>query len=171
MSASGGLVGGRSPLCARRPAASAGPTSAKGRKFSRKEAQGNQGDAGVASSAYIEKGMFAEAVIEAKKAGELSTAQTASIVFEGHALARMGRKDETRILLDKLLKLSKETSVPATHIALLYNALGENDEAFKWLDRGIEQRDPKMAFLKVQPRWNNLRGDPRFQEIMKRVGF
>jgi len=124
-----------------------------------------------ASSAYIEKGMFAEAVIEAKKAGELSSAQTASIAFEGCALARMGRTAETRVLLEKLLKLSKETSVPATHIALLYHALGENDEAFKWLERGIEQRDPKMAFLKVQPRWNNLRGDPRFQEIMKRVGF
>jgi len=124
-----------------------------------------------ASSAYIEKGMFAEAVIEAKKAGELSSAQTASIVFEGIALARMGRKDETRRLLEKLLTASKETSVPATHIALLYNALGENDESFKWLERGIEQRDPKMAFLKVQPRWDNLRADPRFQEIMKRVGF
>jgi serine/threonine-protein kinase len=124
-----------------------------------------------ASSAYLEKGMFAEAVAEAKKAGELSSAQTASIAFEGCALAKMGRTAETRVLLEKLLKLSKETSVPATHIAMLYNALGENDEAFKWLERGIEQRDPKMAFLKVQPRWNNLRGDPRFQEIMKRVGF
>ena len=115
--------------------------------------------------------MFAEAVAEAQKAGELSSAQTASIAYEGCALGRMGRKDETRILIEKLLKLSKETSVPATHIALLYHALGENDEAFKWLERGIEQRDPKMAFLKVQPRWDNLRGDPRFQEIMKRVGF
>jgi eukaryotic-like serine/threonine-protein kinase len=124
-----------------------------------------------AASAYTEKGMYAEAVLEARKAGELSSAQTASIVFEGVALARMGRKDETRILLEKLLKLSKETSIPASHIALLYNALGENDETFKWLERAIEQRDPKMTFMKVQPRWNNLRDDPRFQDILKRVGF
>jgi TolB-like protein/Flp pilus assembly protein TadD len=124
-----------------------------------------------ASSAYMEKGMYAEAILEAKKASELSKAQTASIVFEGVALARMGRKDETRILLERLLKASKETSVPASHIAMLYHALGENDDTFKWLERGVEQRDPKMAFLKVQPRWNDLRGDPRFQEIMKRVGF
>jgi len=124
-----------------------------------------------ASSAYIEKGMFAEAAVEAKKAGELSNAQTASIAFEGYALARMGRKDETRALLEKLLKLSKERFVPPTHIALLYNALGESEETYNWLERGIAQRDPKIAFLKVEPKWNNLRGDPRFQEIMKRVGF
>jgi TolB-like protein/Tfp pilus assembly protein PilF len=124
-----------------------------------------------ASSAYIEKGMFAEAVVEAQKAGELSSAQTASIAYEGWALARMGRKDETRTVLEKLLKLSKERFVPPTHIALLYNALGDREETYKWLERGIEQRDPKMTFLKVEPKWSNLRGDPPFQEIMKRVGF
>jgi serine/threonine-protein kinase len=94
-----------------------------------------------------------------------------SFAFEGYALVKIGRKDEARIVLEKLLKLSKERFVPSSHIAMLYNGLGEREETFAWLDRAIEQRDPKLTFLKVEPKWNNLRGDPRFQEIMKRVGF
>jgi serine/threonine-protein kinase len=54
---------------------------------------------------------------------------------------------------------------------LLYNGLGERNEAFAWLERGLEQRDPKIAFLKVEPKWNNLRDDPRFVDLMRRVGL
>ena len=124
-----------------------------------------------ASSAYIEKGMFLEAIIEARRATELSSAQTVSAANEGYALAKLGKYEEARIVLDRLLKLSKERFVPPCHIALLYNGLGERNEAFAWLERGFEQRDPKMAFLKVEPKWNNLRDDPRFVDLIRRVGL
>jgi len=124
-----------------------------------------------ASSAYIEKGMFAEAIAEARRATELSKAQTVSVSLEGYALVKLGKPDEARDVLDKLLKLSKERFVPPYHIALIYNGLGDRDQAFEWLERGFEQRDPKMAFLKVDPKWNNVRDDPRFMDLMRRVGF
>ena len=124
-----------------------------------------------ASSAYIERGMFAEAIAEAHRARELSSVQTFSFAMEGYALAKLGKRDEARAVLDGLLKLSKERFVPPYHIALLYNGVGEPDQALAWLEKGYEQRDPKMAFLKVEPKWNNLRADPRFQDLMKRVGF
>jgi serine/threonine protein kinase/Tfp pilus assembly protein PilF len=124
-----------------------------------------------ASSAYIEKGMFVEAIIEARRATELSSAQTLSVALEGYALAKLGKYEEARIVLDRLLKLSKERFVPPYHIAFLYNGLGQRNEAFAWLERGFEQRDPKMTFLKVEPKWNNLRDDPRFVELMRRVGL
>jgi serine/threonine protein kinase/Flp pilus assembly protein TadD len=124
-----------------------------------------------ASSAYIEKAMFVEAIIEARSATELSSAQTVSVAYEGYALAKLGKYEEARIVLDRLLKLSKERFVPPYHIALLYNGLGERNEAFAWLERGFEQRDPKMTFLKVDPKWNNLRDDPRFVDLMRRVGL
>jgi serine/threonine-protein kinase len=54
---------------------------------------------------------------------------------------------------------------------MVYNGLGERDQALAWLVRGVEQRDPKMTFLKVESKWNNLRADPRFQDLMRRVGF
>jgi tetratricopeptide (TPR) repeat protein len=124
-----------------------------------------------ASSAYIEKGMFAEAIAEARRATELSKTQTVSVSNEGYALAKLGKPGEARDVLDKLLKLSKERFVPPYHIALIYNGLGDRNQAFEWLERGFEQRDPKMAFLKVDPKWNNLRDDPRFIDLMRRVGF
>ena len=124
-----------------------------------------------AAGAYIEKGMYAEAIAEARRATELSPAQTVSLALEGYALVKLGKRSEAQDVLDRLLKLSKERFVPPYHIALLYNGLGDRDQAFEWLERGFEQRDPKMTFLKVASEWNNLRDDPRFMDLMRRVGF
>jgi len=124
-----------------------------------------------ASSAYIEKGMFAEAVAEARKASKLFGPSTHSIAFLGYALAKSGKLTEARAELEGLLKRSTEGYVPPYHIALVYNGLGERAEAIAWLERGYKERDPKMVFLKVEPKWNNLRDDPHFQDLMRRVGF
>jgi tetratricopeptide (TPR) repeat protein len=124
-----------------------------------------------ASSAYIAKGMFAEAVVEARKARELNGANSQPAGQLGYALATSGKQAEARVLLEELLKLSAQRYVSPGNIALIYNGLGERDETFRWLERGFEQRDPKMVFLKVEPKWNNLRGDARFQDLLRRVGF
>ncbi len=124
-----------------------------------------------ASSAYVEKGMYAEAVAEARKAKQSGAVQTFSVSVSCYALARAGKRDEARALLNELLKTSTERFIPPSHIALAYNALGERNETFAWLERGFAQRDPKMTFLKVDPKWNNLRGDPHFQDVIRRVGF
>ena len=124
-----------------------------------------------ASSAYIEKGMFNEALTEARRATELSQFQTISLTFEGIALVKLGRRDEARAILDKLLELSQQRFVPPCHIALLYNALGEREQTLMWLERALEAGDPKLAFLKVEPKWNNLRNDAGFQDLMRRAGF
>lgn len=124
-----------------------------------------------ASSVYVDKGMYGEAVAEARRAKELGPNQTMSEAFGGYALAKSGKKDEARAMIKKLLQLSTTRFAPPYHIALIYNGLGETDEAFAWLENGYAARDPKMTFLKVEPKWNNLRGDPRFQDLMRRVGF
>ena len=74
-------------------------------------------------------------------------------------------------MLDELLTRSGQRFVPPYHIALVYHGLGENDKALTWLKKGYEIRDPKMAFLKVEPKWNDLRSDPRFEELMKKMRF
>jgi len=125
----------------------------------------------TASSAYIEKGMYAEAVAEARKAREFFGGSSHPASFLAYALARSGRRDEARAELEELLRLSKERYLSPYNIALVYNGLGEPDEALAWLGRGVEQRDPRMTFLRVEPKWNNLRPDTRFQDLLRRVGF
>jgi tetratricopeptide (TPR) repeat protein len=124
-----------------------------------------------AESAYIEKGMFAEAVVAARKGLELYAANSRLISYLAYALAKSGRRAEARAELEALLKLSTMRYVPPYNIAMIYNGLGERDETLAWLERGVEQKDPRMTSLKVEPKWNNLRADRRFQELLRRVGF
>jgi len=74
-------------------------------------------------------------------------------------------------LLDKLLKLYKERWIPPYHLAIVYAGLGEKQNALDWLERAFDQRDPKMAFLKVASCWNDIRTEPRFIGLMKRMNL
>ncbi|HET9533699.1 MAG TPA: winged helix-turn-helix domain-containing protein [Blastocatellia bacterium] len=125
-----------------------------------------------ASSAYIDRGMYSEAVNEARKAMKASGARgTHSAAFLGYALAKSGRKAEALSVLEGLMKSSADRYVSAYNIALVHNGLGKGDEALAWLERACAQRLPHMVFLKVEPKWNNLRPDPRFQDLLRRVGL
>jgi TolB-like protein/Tfp pilus assembly protein PilF len=123
-----------------------------------------------AASAYIEKGMYSEAVAASRKARDVYDS-TRPVSFIGFALAKSGKQAEARAELEGLLKLSEERYVSPYNIAMIYNGLGERDETLAWLERGIQKRDPRLAFLKVEPKWNNLRDDPRFAELLREVGF
>jgi len=126
----------------------------------------------IASSAYIEKGMYSEAISEAQRAREIAGARgTHAEASLGYALAKSGKKAEARSVLEALLKSSAERYISPYTIALVYNGLGEHDEALAWLERAYAQRKQGMVFLKVDPKWNDLRDDPRFQDLLRRVGF
>lgn len=122
-----------------------------------------------ASNAYIEKGMYSEAINEATRARDLSGGNAEAIAMIGYALAISGKREEARALLDELKKRSTERYVPPYDFALIHNGLGERDEVFAWLERGVEQRDPKMIFLKGGLQWKNLRDDPRFVGLLERM--
>jgi DNA-binding winged helix-turn-helix (wHTH) protein/TolB-like protein/Flp pilus assembly protein TadD len=123
----------------------------------------------ITASAYIEKGMYREAIAESRKEYELSGGNV--YPFGTYALARSGKRDEARAALAELLKLSATKYVPPYNIALIYNALEMPDDALAWLEKGFQQRDPKMTALKVEPKWNNLRSDARFVDLMKRMNL
>jgi TolB-like protein/DNA-binding winged helix-turn-helix (wHTH) protein/Tfp pilus assembly protein PilF len=124
----------------------------------------------IASTGYILKGMYSEAISEARRAREISGARSSyAEAVLGYALAKSGQEVEARSLLEGLLKSSAERD--PYHIALVYNGLGQHDEALAWLERAYAQRSPGMVFLKVEPKWNNLRSEPRFQDLLRRVGL
>jgi adenylate cyclase len=75
---------------------------------------------------------------------------------------------------EKRLELAQEESKRhpmSLEIAHLYSRLGENEQAFVWLDKAYAQHDMWLATIKVEPKWDSLRSDPRFQELERRVGL
>jgi len=121
----------------------------------------------IAASAYIEKGMFAEAIAAAHKEFELTGDNV--YPFAAYALARSGKRDEARNELQKLLDLHRVKNVSAYNIALIYNSLDEKDNAVVWLEKAYANHDPKMTLLKVEPKWNNLRSEPKFLELIAKM--
>jgi len=91
------------------------------------------------------------------------------MAFESYARAKSGKQTEARVILAELLRLSAERYVPPYNKALVYNGLGKSKDALDWLERGFAERDPRMVFLKVEPKWNNLRADPRFIDLLQRM--
>ena len=124
------------------------------------------------SSVYLETGRFAESLAEAGEARKFSGgSSTLAMAAAACALVKLRKRKEAKALLDELLQLSMSRYVPPYHFALLYNGLGEDEETLAWLERALEQRDPKMTFLQVDPKWNNLRATPGFADIVGRVGL
>lgn len=89
----------------------------------------------------------------------------------GRIHALLGRRDKAQDAIDELRRPSKRRCVPACFIALIYTALGDQDEAFRWLERAYVEHDDTLALLKVDPRFDRLRADPRFITLLQRVGL
>jgi len=123
----------------------------------------------IAASAYIEKGLFKEAIDESRKEYELSGGNVYPLA--AYARAKSGEPEAARSALKDLLGRSKTNDASSYNIALLYNSLGEDQAALDWLEKAYEQRDPKMTLLKVEPKWNTIRTQARFVELMNRMKF
>ena len=89
----------------------------------------------------------------------------------GHALAASGRRDEALQTLDQLKEISKGRYVPAYGFAILSAGLGEQEQAFEWLEKCYQDREPKLTRLKVDPLLDPLRSDSRYADLVRRVGL
>ena len=124
------------------------------------------------ATAYIEKEMYAEAIAESRLAVDKTRRRIShALGILGYALAKSGDVVQARAVLDELVAASQSRYVSPFSVALVYNALGEQDETFAWLERGFKARDHKMNLLKVDPKWKNLHDDPRFRDLVQRIGF
>jgi DNA-binding winged helix-turn-helix (wHTH) protein/TolB-like protein len=127
-------------------------------------------------NAYREKGMYQPALAEFIKAVQLAGGgdRYGDQYYEaavGAAYAALGNTSEARKVLNSLIRRSKDRYVPAYGIALIYVGLGERDHVFEWLQRAYDERSTSMAYLKVDPAWNDLRSDPRFAAIARSIRF
>ena len=124
-----------------------------------------------ATNAYAEKGLLDEALAEARAARAPFPESSHTIALEAYVNSKLGKQEEARAALEQLLQISSERYIPPHHIAIIYHGLDELEETLLWLERAFEQREPKMVFLKVDPRWKNLRDNPRFVSLLKRMNL
>lgn len=89
----------------------------------------------------------------------------------GATLAAGGRVEEAQAMLQALTDDARFPRKSCYSIAWVYLGLGEIDEAFRWLARGVEERDPKFVFLRNKPFWDPLRADPRFDGLLRRMNL
>jgi TolB-like protein/Tfp pilus assembly protein PilF len=121
---------------------------------------------------YLRSGKQEEAIREFQNALELAGAADTDIQLDlGFAYAVSGRPEEARRILAKLEKLHAEGTVPSGSVAILHGALGESNEAFAWLEKAYEERDPQLTYIKAGRRFEPLRKDPRFEQLVRRVGL
>ncbi len=122
-------------------------------------------------SSYLAEGMYEQAIAAFQKATNLSNNDPARLVGLGRGYALAERRSDARRVLDQLRQLSRHTYLPPYFFATIYGALGENDQAFTWLENAFGERDIYLAWLKVDSAIDPLRNDPRFPGLLRRVGL
>ena len=120
--------------------------------------------------AYSEKGMHDKAIESLQTAARLDDSTFIRGVLS-YALARAGRKAEAQRVIEDLIALSKSKFVSQSMIAMGYAGLGDNDQAFAWLDKSYESRDEGIYWTKNHPMFESLRDDPRYEPLLKRLNL
>jgi TolB-like protein/DNA-binding winged helix-turn-helix (wHTH) protein/Tfp pilus assembly protein PilF len=118
----------------------------------------------------LNQGKHDEAIRDFQKALQLSGSDDADILLDlGFAYATAGKREQAREIL---ARLKEHAIAPPGAIGILYGALGDFDQAFAWLDKAYDERDPELTYLKVPGRrFEPLRRDPRFHQLVERVGL
>lgn len=120
---------------------------------------------------YEQKKMRDQAVVEFKRAVEAAQGDPFFVAALGHAYAVAGNRREAEKILQTLSDRAKKSYVSPFDLALIYAALGEKDKAFALLDKAVAERSTFLVYTKWEPRLDPLRSDPRFQDLLKRIGL
>ena len=120
---------------------------------------------------YEQKRMPNQAVAEFKRAVEVTKGDPFFVAALGHGYALAGNRSEAEKILQSLSDREKKSYVSPFDLALIYTALGEKDEAFALLDKAVAEHSTFLVYTKWEPRLDPLRSDPRFQELLRRIGL
>jgi len=119
---------------------------------------------------YARKKQYPEAVAALERA-RLADPNPAILGYLGYVYARAGKKAEAQKMLDELKELSTERYVSPYRAACIDAGLGNKEEAFEWMDRALNERTPFMTLLKFDTVLEDLRDDPRFKDLLKRMNL
>jgi len=121
--------------------------------------------------AYHLKGMHQEARAAFQKILALSPDEPAVLALLGHEYASSGDEPQANKIIVKLEEISQQRYVPSLYIALVYTGMGDKEHAFQWLDKAYAERSEYLVYLPTEPLADPLRSDPRFDQLLKRLGL
>ncbi len=119
---------------------------------------------------YLYAGQPAEAVRELERARQLDPRQTQSIAYLAYARAKLGAPEKATVLLRQLTDMRRTQYIPEYLFAIVSVGMNTND-AMDWLEKAYEERDDMLGWMKVDALLDPLRGEPRFQQLMRQLGL
>ena len=119
---------------------------------------------------YVMKGQLSDALAEFQRAIELDD-DPQVLAYLAFVQAALGKKEEATKTLAQMNELARKRYVPSYAFAVVHVGLGDKDQAFQFLERSFEERAWEITYLKVEPFMDNLRSDPRFADLVRRVGI
>jgi serine/threonine protein kinase/Flp pilus assembly protein TadD len=123
------------------------------------------------AQAYAQEGRYAETITQLAQVRTLTESWPPLMAELGYTYAASGQREAAQKLLQELKGRAAREYINPYFIALLYLGLGEEEQALVWLDKAYEERSGWITRLKVEPRFDRLRADPRFQDLARRVGL
>ena len=120
---------------------------------------------------YVQKSLYDSAIEEFQKAIDLSGGGRGYLAELGQAYGMAGKIKEAHKILEELQKFLKEKYADESDIAMVYVGLGEIDRAFQWLEKAFEEHAVNLRYLKVDPRFDRIRSDPRYKTLLKKIGL
>ena len=121
--------------------------------------------------AYTQKKMYVEAKREYQQAARLSHGHTLVLATSGYTQAVAGEKAEARQSLKELTDVASRQYVSPYRFAIIYAGLGDKQKAIEWLNRAYDELDLLLIYMDVSPFFDTLRDDPKFVELLKRMGL
>jgi tetratricopeptide (TPR) repeat protein len=127
--------------------------------------------AGMVTNAYVEKGLFAEALADLERRRRFAGDGPWTWSTLAYVYGRSGQQVQARRALEKLKQLNRRQQIDPAAIAWGYIAVGDKEQALAWLEKAYAQHSIQLTTLKVEPGYDSLRSDPRFQNLLQRVGL
>jgi eukaryotic-like serine/threonine-protein kinase len=125
----------------------------------------------VRARAYEQKKMYAESVADCQEWVKIFQDDPIALASLAHVYATMGKRREAQDIIGKLLETSKQRYFSPYWIAVAYAGLGDNDQAFHYFEKAFEDRYFLIIWINSDPRFDNIRSDPRFADLVRRVGL
>jgi TolB-like protein/Tfp pilus assembly protein PilF len=127
----------------------------------------------VLGRTYVSRGRYQEAITELERALAYNRRNSGLLAALAHAYARSGDRQRAVQLVDEVKHAARpdQGEFPTFHLVWAYAGLGDNDQAFAWLERAYQERRQRLTWLNVDPLLDPLRSDPRFADLVRRVGL